>query len=145
VNEQYFQVWRAKTRRERGRIVAMARRGLKARTPGDAALVSWWAWRQLQRGPWPALTLAVAAAIAVVVLSAAFAEDPSEVFGSPSTWAPGFVLYPGIALAGWRLRRPRLRSALVQNLSVVSGRTYAQPPADDQIQRVLTKAARKLT
>ena len=144
MNEVYAAAWQAKTRGERGRLVGIARRGLKARTPADAALVTWWSWRQLARGPWPAVSIGIAGAIVVVIISVALADDPAQVLRSPGVWAPGFVLYPGIMLAGWRLRQPRLRQAVALNLSVVSGKAYTAPPDDEVIERVLTKATRKL-
>lgn len=143
MNETYAAVWRARSRAERGRLVAIGRRGLKAPTPADAALVAWWSRRQLQRGPWPALILGLAVAIIVVLVAAAFAPDRSTVT-SPATWAPGFVLYPGIALVGWRLRRPRLTKAVALNLGVIAGKTFTQPPDDEAAERLLAKAARKL-
>ena len=131
----YASVWSSLPREERSAKKLLARRGQKATTKPDAALVVWHADRQLRRGPWPTLALSAGVVLVVVGLLVATGQlSVAQIFGNPILAI--IVLVP---FAAWPSQRRSLQKALRANIGVLTGKIPEEVPTATEVGELLAR------
>lgn len=133
--------WRSLSRSDRATLASDAARGLRGRNNKDAALMLWWATKELRRGPRTALWTAAAIVATIIGLQLVTGRDLAEVARSlVSSISPIILLIP---LATWVFRRPKLQRSVQLNAAVLSGKTFDGPPDPEEAERILARVKRE--
>jgi len=141
---EYGVAWKSLPRAARRDLVSAALRGVRPSAGRDAALTLWWSQRELRRGVWPTMAVAVAAIAILVAVDWWRTGVLPTTFGQFWTSQPLFPVFLLLPIATWGIRRPKLQRAAQVSAGVIAGRTRTDAPDQVEAQRLLDRARKSL-